>query len=160
MKKNVLVPYDGSTNAMDALWQAVALVKCTGEKIVLLNVQPTFNTAHTKIFFSEKDIHEYQEQLCRETVAPAVKALKESGVPFDVRLKAGVPRDIILDEASREGEDGARIIVMGSHGHNPIVGSFLGTTSYGVLQKAPCPVMIVPYQEPEEKGAFGAEMPT
>lgn len=159
MKKNILVPFDGSTNAMDALRQAIPLAKAAGEKIILLNVQPTFQTAHTKIFFGEKDIHEYQEQLCREAVAPAVKVLKESGVPFETRLKAGVPKDIILKEAAAGGEDGVRLIVMGSRGVNPIVGGFLGTTSYGVLQEAACPVMIVPYEEKEDGPVLKSELP-
>jgi nucleotide-binding universal stress UspA family protein len=149
VKKNILAPFDGSTNAIDALREAITLAKALGEKVILLNVQPTFHTAHTKIFFGEKDIHEYQLQLCRETAAPAIQILKESGVGFDVRLKIGIPKDIILQEAAREGEEGVRLIVMGSRGLNPIIGAFLCTTSYGVLQGAPCPVMIVPYREPD-----------
>ncbi len=148
MKKNILTPFDGSTNAIDALQQAITLAKALGEKVILLNVQPTFHTAHTKIFFNEKDIREYQLQLCQETADPAIKILKDSGVPFEVRLRIGVPKDVILQEAA--GEEGARLIVMGSRGLNPILGAFLGTTSYGVLQEALCPVMIVPYREPED----------
>lgn len=150
MKKNILVPFDGSTNAIDALKQAISLAKAFGEQVILLNVQPTFHTAHTKIFFNAKDIHEYQIQLCKETANPAIEILKESGVSFEVRLRIGVPKDVILQEAA--GGEGVRIIVMGSRGLNPIIGAFLGTTSYGVLQEAPCPVLIVPYKEPETAG--------
>lgn len=152
MKKDIMVPFDGSGNAVEALKQAILLAKATGEKIILLNVQPTFRTAHTKLFFDEKDIHEFQEQLCREDVGPALELLKEGGVPFEIRLGAGVPKEVIVKEASTVGGDGARLIVMGSRGMNPIVGGFLGSTSYGVLQEAPCPVMIVPRAEPEANG--------
>ena len=103
------------------------------------------------MFFDEKDIHEFQEQLCREDVAPAVEMLKGGGVPFAIMLRAGVPKEAIIKAASAGGDDGIRIIVMGSRGMNPIMGGFLGSTSYGVLQEAPCPVMIVPHAAPEER---------
>lgn len=148
MKKDILAPFDGSTNATDALKEAISIAKALGEKIVLLNVQPTFATVHTKIFFTPKDVEQYQEQLCRETVAPALEILKKSGVPFDVRLRAGNPKDVILEEAG-QGE-GVRMIVMGSRGLRMVAGFFLGSTSYGVLQEANCPVTVVPYREPEE----------
>ncbi len=158
MNKNILVPFDGSPNATEALKKAIALAECLGDKVVLLNVQPSFQTAHTKIFFDPKDIHEYQLQLCREAAAPAVKILKDSGVPFDVRMLIGHPKDIILQEAAKEGEEGASLIVMGSRGLNPVIGAFLGSTSYGVLQETRVPVMIVPHkEEPEE--AQGSELP-
>lgn len=148
MKKGILAPFDGSVNATDALKQAIIIAKALGEKIVLLNVQPTFETVHTKIFFSPKDVEEYQEQLCRETVAPALKILKESGVPFEIRLGAGNPKDVIIEEAKRD--EGVRFIVMGSRGLKVVTGFFLGSTSYGVLQESTVPVMVVPYREPEE----------
>lgn len=148
MKKNILVPFDGSINATDALKEAITIAKALGERIVLLNAQPTFETVHTKIFFSPKDVEEYREQLCHETVAPALEILKNSGAPFEIRMRAGTPKDVILQEA-RQGE-GVRMIVMGSRGLKVVTGFFLGSTSYGVLQEASCPVMIVPYREPEE----------
>jgi nucleotide-binding universal stress UspA family protein len=156
MKKNILMPFDGSTNATDALKEAITIAKALGEKIVLLNVQPTFETVHTKIFFTPKDVEQYQEQLCRETVAPALEILKQSEVPFEVRLRAGNPKDVIVEEA---GKCGVRMIVMGSRGLNVVAGLFLGSTSYGVLQEAPCPVVVVPYREPAEKAAANPELP-
>jgi nucleotide-binding universal stress UspA family protein len=160
VKQNILVPFDGSANAGEALKQAIALAKALGGKVVLLNVQPSFQTAHTKIFFDPKDVHEYQMQLCHETADPAVKILKDSGVPFDVRMRVGNPKDVILQEAAQEGEEGTGLIVMGSRGLNPIVGAFLGSTSYGVLQETAIPVMIVPHKEPEEEATpQGTELP-
>ncbi len=148
MKKDILAPFDGSVNATDALKEAVTIAKALGERIVLLNVQPTFATVHTKIFFTPKDVEQYQEQLCRETVAPALAILKKSGVAYEVRMRAGNPRDVIVEEAGRDG--GVRLIVMGSRGLKVVTGFFLGSTSYGVLQEASCPVMVVPFREPEE----------
>ncbi len=49
---------------------------------------------------------------------------------------------------------------MGSRGLNPVVGAFLGSTSYGVLQETTVPVMIVPCKkEPEEAAGQAAELP-
>ncbi len=38
----------------------------------------------------------------------------------------------------------ADYIVMGSHGHNAFYDLLVGTTTHGVMRKAPCPVVIVP----------------
>ena len=50
MKQDILVPYDGSANASKALRVAIDMAKMFNEKIVLLNVQPSYETPHTKQF--------------------------------------------------------------------------------------------------------------
>lgn len=153
MKKNLLVPFDGSKNAIEALQLAITWSKMLQEKIVLLNVQHSFRTVHTKMFFSDHAIHEYQEQLFTESVAPAKKLLEESGVEYEIKLRIGDAKEQIcleatLDQPYEPGQcltEGARMIIMGSRGMNPVLGGLLGSVSYGVVNAAPCMVTIVPY---------------
>ena len=152
MKQNILVPFDGSANAMEALRVAIDMAKAFNEKIVLLNVQPSFETPNTKRFFSMKQIKDYQAQMADEAMQRGVDILKKSGVGFLSKTRSGDPREQICAEArgdSAEGavckEDGMRMIVMGSRGMNAILGSILGSVSTGVLHNTPCPVTIVPY---------------
>ncbi|MDF2929804.1 universal stress protein [Anaerospora sp.] len=153
MKKDLLVPFDGSKNATEALQLAITWAKMLQEKIVLLNVQHSFRTVHTKMFFNDHAIHEYQEQLFHEAVAPAKKLLEESGVEFEIKLRIGDAKEQIcleatLDQPYQPGQcltTGVRMIIMGSRGMNPVLGGLLGSVSYSVVNAAPCMVTIVPY---------------
>jgi nucleotide-binding universal stress UspA family protein len=47
----------------------------------------------------------------------------------------------ILDQAARVSAD---YVVMGSHGHTALYDLLVGSTTHGVLLRAPCPVVITP----------------
>lgn len=152
MKQGILMPFDGSPNATQALRLAIEMAKVFGEPIILLNVQPTFETVHTKMFFNKSQIHEYQMELHQEVIAPAVELLKSEGVEFVTKLRIGDAKTQVGLEAAGGRIDadacsaeGVRMIVMGSRGMNAVVGGVLGSVSYGVLHQAPCPVVVVPY---------------
>lgn len=142
MKRNILVPFDGSDNALAALRLAITLAKPLQEKVIVLNVQLSFHTAHTKLFFNEQTIRSYQEQLFAEAVAPAKAILDEAEVDYELKLRIGPAKEQICDEAETAA---VRMIVMGSRGMNPILGGVLGSVSYAVLNSATCPVTIVPF---------------
>ncbi|MDD4600923.1 hypothetical protein SDC9_13651 [bioreactor metagenome] len=152
MKHNILVPFDGSKNAVEALQLAITLAKLLQEKIIVLNVQPSFNTVHTKMFFNKDNIRAYQQQLFEETVIPAKKILEDACIEYELKLRIGDPKDQISKEAMAENAvqpgcatTGVRMIIMGSRGMNPLLSGVLGSVSYGVINAATCPVTIVPF---------------
>jgi nucleotide-binding universal stress UspA family protein len=153
MKKNILVPFDGSKNALEALHVAIGLAKALQEKLVVLNVQPEFKTPNVKRFFSEEDVLEYQNQLFHEVTDSIEQELKNSGLDYEIRLRVGDVKEQILLEATPSDEFnesgcsvyGVRMIVMGSRGMNPMLGGILGSVSYGIVNAAPCPITIVPF---------------
>lgn len=150
MRRGILVPFDGSDNAVAALRTAITLAEALAENIVLLNVQPSFQTLHTKMFFNRRVIRGYQEQLFAKAVAEGKRLLDEAGVRYTVKMRVGDEREQICLEADDSDQDedafagcGVRWIVMGARGQR-IAGKALGSVSYGVVKAAPCPVMIVP----------------
>jgi len=152
MKQDILVPYDGSANATEALRVAIDMAKLFNEKIVLLNVQPSYETPHTREFFSQSQIDDYRTQMADEALQPGKDILKQSDVGFAIKMLVGDAREQICKEAMADSAEGAackdrgmRLIVMGSRGLNAFLGSVLGSVSMGVLHHAPCPVTIVPY---------------
>lgn len=144
MKRNILVPFDGSDSASEALHLAIAFAKTLQEKIVVLHVQPKILTTHVKQFlnekFDEEIIRSYKEDLFEKTVASAKTILDGSGVEYEIKRRTGDAKEQIIDEAK-----GMCMIVMGSRGMNPILGGVMGSVSYGVLNSTPCPVTIVPF---------------
>jgi len=152
MKQDILVPFDGSANATEALRVAIDIAKAFKEKVVLLNVQQSFETPHAKRFFNLEQIREYRVQMADEAIQPGENILNQSGVEFITKMRVGDPREQICLEARADSAEGAvckdcgmRLIVMGSRGLNALLGSVLGSVSMGVLHHAPCPVTIVPY---------------
>jgi nucleotide-binding universal stress UspA family protein len=152
MKKDVLVPFDGSAHATEALRVAIDIAKAFCEAIVMLNVQPSYETPHTKRFFSQKQIADYRLQRAIEVMQPGEDILKQSGVSFTTKLRVGDPREQICQEARADSEQGEacrnrgiRMIVMGARGLTPFLGMVLGSVSMGVLHDTPCPVTIVPH---------------
>lgn len=137
----ILVPTDGSNSSIRALEYAIELVKKTAGKITLLNVQPNFSTPHAKILFSKKDVEEYTQMIAAEALETAKKLVDEAGVPFCVKVRVGIPKVEICDEAK---ESKANLIVMGYRGLGAISRTMLGSVSYGVLHETPCPVTIIP----------------
>lgn len=150
MGRGILVPFDGSDNAVAALQTAITLAKALEEHIILLNIQPSFQTLHTKLFFNRQAIRGYQEQLFANAVAEGRRLLDEAGVDYTVKMRVGDAGEQICLEANEFQQDedawagcGVRWIVMGAHGLR-MAGKVLGSVGYGVVKAAPCPVMIVP----------------
>ncbi|MCL6459240.1 MAG: universal stress protein, partial [Gorillibacterium sp.] len=46
LKRNIIVPFDGSDSAQEALKAAIEMAKKYEESIVLINVQSSFTTPH------------------------------------------------------------------------------------------------------------------
>ncbi|MBC8014891.1 MAG: universal stress protein [Sporomusaceae bacterium] len=152
MKKDILVPFDGSKNAAEALKFALSMARLLQEKIIVLNVQSSFHAVHTKLYFTENTIHEYQEQLFHETMSSAKTILENSGVEYELKLRIGDAKEQICQEATSGNTIhaecatiGVRMIIMGSRGMSPLLGGLLGSVSYSVVNAAPCPVTIVPF---------------
>jgi nucleotide-binding universal stress UspA family protein len=152
MKQGILVPFDDSANAKGALRVAIDMAKAFKDKIVLLNVQPSFETPHAKQFFSLDQIEDFRLQMAGEVLQSGEDILKKSGVEFVTKTRIGDAREEICKEARADSAEGGackdlgmRFIVMGSRGLNAFLGSILGSVSTGVLHHAPCPVTIVPY---------------
>jgi nucleotide-binding universal stress UspA family protein len=75
-----------------------------------------------------------------------VSALKES-VSVSAVLRQGPVVETILEEAEKQSAD---MIIIGSHGHNPLRRVILGSVSEGVVAEASCPVMVIPSRCAEE----------
>ena len=152
MKRDILVPFDGSANAVEALRVAIDMAKAMNEAIVLVNVQPSYETPHTKEFFSKQEIADFRLRKAIEVMRPGEELLQRSGVPFTAKMRVGDPREQICREARGQGETGippagreVRMIVMGSRGLHPFLEMVLGSVSMGVLHDTPCPVLLVPH---------------
>ena len=77
----------------------------------------------------------------RERVMAVAENLESRGLDVEARDIRGAAVETILEQAR---DMGARLIVLGSHGHGALLHLLLGSVSEGVLKHAACPVLVVP----------------
>lgn len=133
MYKKILVPIDGSAHSTRALEEAIKIAKTTNGTITLLTVQP-----------SRTNILSIQKQPSNEPtksiiLAEGQKIVQAEGVFAEAVLLEGNVVDRIVNTAKEGNFD---VIVIGARGLNRFEEVLLGSVSHGVVEKAPCPVIV------------------
>ena len=141
MASHVLVPYDGSEQADEALDFAfeehpdatVTVVHVIDPVEAGYTSQPTAFGQAEEWFETAKDDAETMLDAVRERA-------DEAGVPLDTAVEVGRPSRAIVEHAD---EVGADQIVMGSHGRSGVSRILLGSVAEAVVRRSPVPVTIV-----------------
>lgn len=136
--KNILVPIDGSQNALRALKHAAERIRNSAHShLLLLNVQPAMPSSR---LVSRAMINEHHARMAEEALAPARKLVERLGVTYDCYSKVGDPAAEIstFAEKTRSVE-----IVMGTRGLGRVRGLLLGSVATKVISLAKVPVTLV-----------------
>jgi nucleotide-binding universal stress UspA family protein len=148
----ILVPVDFSPVTNSVIGAAIALASPTGSRIVIMHVlQPPAVVADYGLMGS--------------FVLPVMETMGQAASGQLDRLKARIEaRDLLATTVQVTGASSSRLIaseaekrradyiVMGSHGHTGFYDLLIGSTTSGVLKRAPCPVVIVPAQKKKKPG--------
>jgi nucleotide-binding universal stress UspA family protein len=137
--QRILVPVDGSANALRAL-KYVARRSRTPScplLVTVLNVQPRLPTS---AFVSRAMLDEHYAKQSEEALAPARKFLERRKLTADIRVLVGEPASAIVELARR-----ARCseIVIGTRGLGGLKGLLLGSITTKVIQLSTVPVTVV-----------------
>ena len=89
----------------------------------------------------------HQEHLQIQEIA---ENLRSKGVDATALLVHGSTVEKIVEEAEKLD---ANMIVVGSHGHGAVYQLVLGSVSEGIIQKARCPVLIIPTRKHDDTSA-------
>jgi nucleotide-binding universal stress UspA family protein len=128
--QKILVPIDGSEHSKRALNEAIRIAKMTGGTMTLLNVQSN----HAKIPSAASN------DATHSIILNDSKRIAETeGVQADTLLQEGNVVDTIVKTAKDGKFD---LIVVGARGLSKFEELLLGSVSHGVLEKAPCPVIV------------------
>ncbi len=142
MNRQIIVPVDNSTQSHRALQYACTVAKERGVKIVLLNVQPGYNTfPNVHHFVSKADIQHFIQETAEEILEKANKVVDHQGIELEKVICTGVPK-VEIAKLAKDRE--ASSIIMGTRGLGAAKSAFIGSVSTGVLQLASCPVTLVP----------------
>lgn len=94
-----------------------------------------------EVYISPIEVQALHEAALDRVLKPAQTRLAEAGVRHQVhRLTGDDPAEVI---AAKADEIGADTIVMGTRGHNALLGLLLGSVATGVVHHAHTPVLLV-----------------
>jgi len=144
----MLIAYDGTDRAADALRAAAKLLKATNVEIITAwepaartNARAaSFTGTHQTAVTTEDDAaYTYAEGVCRDGIALA----ESLGLTAQAHLveQTSTVAQAIVEAADELGVD---VIVAGTRGISGVRSWFNSSTAENVLQNANCPVFVVP----------------
>lgn len=137
----VLIPVDGSSNALKAVQHVINDCINSGMREVhLLNVRTPL-TQHAARFISKRDRAAYHRAEAEKALTPARALLERFGVPFSAHTELGDKAEVIDRVAQRLRVDQ---IVMGTARKNSFTRLIEDSVSNRVIELARVPVAIVP----------------
>ncbi len=137
MSTTLVLGYDDSPSANAALAQTLTLAPELGADVVVVfgyHISPLGGQG-------AEDVRGVLEKMGQRALARAVSDLGDAGITVSERLVAQRPADALLEVAA---EVGARLIVVGTEGENPITGAFLGSVVLKLVQRSSVPLLVVP----------------
>jgi nucleotide-binding universal stress UspA family protein len=159
--KKILYATDLSKNSAYAFYYAVDMAKRHDAEIIILHtIEPlrasAFGTATDK---AERSQHEISMEVIRNRIRKFCEKVDEKNslscvvLVTKILVQVGYPPEEILKVGDEEGAD---VIILGSHGKGFLRQTFLGSVSGSVLARARKPMFIVPL--PPEKISIWDEM--
>ena len=140
--RKLLLPFDGSDNAVRALKHAVKLAKRDGQvsiHAVIAHEEPAIY-GEIAVYVSHEKMAELQRQHSEAILSAAEKLLKRAGIPFKTEVLIGHVPAVIAKRADELRCDG---IVMGTRGMTAIGNLVMGSVATKVVHLARMPVTLV-----------------
>jgi nucleotide-binding universal stress UspA family protein len=139
MLKKILVAFDGSEGANQALNFALDLAKVHQAEVLALAVSERSPIHDAALNELEEEI-EFFNSYYRDKLLKAQEAAEEAGIALKTQLETGHPAQTIVKAA----EDGNfDLIVLGHRGISGVWAKLLGSTAEKVSRHAYCSVLIV-----------------
>ena len=138
--RKVLIPCDGSDNALRVVRYAASLAKQLSDvQLELLNVQdPLPRRVHGAL--SEQEVARWQAGESDIVLGPATEILDAEKVHYQVRSRVGSPANEI---ALHVQESQCDAIMMGTRGLGPIANLVIGSVATKVIYLVEVPVTLI-----------------
>ncbi len=140
--KKILSPTDFSDTANTAVVQAQALAQQAGCELVLMHVlmEPAFGLAEGSAYAPPLLADEYQRAMREKLEKLAGELGAAHGTRVSTKVAHGTAHEAIVRAADEEGAD---LIVMGTHGRTGLSHFFLGSVAERVVRTSKVPVLTV-----------------
>jgi len=143
----ILVPVDGSSESLDAVRHALALVRGgLHAELLLANVQEPASLYELLRVHDADAIEAISRGAGEHALSEAAELCVAAGVGFDLEIAGGEPSHMLCDIAE---EQGCELVVMGARGKGETPGTRLGSVAHALLHDAQIPVTIVRHAVPD-----------
>jgi len=132
----IVIGYDGSESSKSALNQAFDFARALGDSLVVVFAYAPGGYGGGEVPEQRRAVEEFGEKVTKE----AVDAAKAANVDCKVEMINEHPHEALITIGDKHD---ARMIVVGSHGDNPIKGAIIGATPYKLVQLSDRPVLVV-----------------
>jgi len=137
----ILLPVDGSENALEAVRQALRLRHAgLRASFVLANVQEPASLYEVVVAHNAALIEQISAAAAAHSLAPAQALLNADGAEFETEIGHGDPGHLLVDIAERYECD---LVILGARGQDVGESGALGSVASAVLQHARAAVMVV-----------------
>lgn len=140
--KRILVPCDGSDNALRAVRYAATQATASRQpvEVELLHVLEPVTVATLASALSEEKLDSRFPAGAQRALQPATEILEQAGVAYRVHCRLGAPAPQIDAQAR---ESGCDAVIMGTRGMGPIASIVLGSVANQVVNLSDVPVTLV-----------------
>jgi universal stress protein A len=144
--KRILVPIDFSEHSKKTVSYAIRFASRFNATVQLLHVFEIPDYAATSYERRQQTCDQIKSQVdaaeqdARENLTAFENHLLNVGVNVEAYLRVGYPFDEIVQMANHFDVD---LIIIGSHGYTGITRLLVGSTAERVVERAPCPVLVV-----------------
>ena len=142
MYKRILISTDGSEKSSLAAQAGIDLAKALGAEVLALTVinEVVVASAVRQLGSDRKEVEDKLMASGQKAVDSIKKMGSAAGVKVDPLVRMGSPANMVIDIARNEGAD---LIVMGSHGESGASKLLIGSVVQKVLYWATIPVLVV-----------------
>jgi nucleotide-binding universal stress UspA family protein len=138
----ILVPVDGSENALRAVRYAVSARDLYREpvEIHLINVQRRVASGGVRMFIPQPQLNDFYQEEGEAALTSARGLLDAASVPYHAHIAVGEESESIARYAR---EHNCQLVVMGTRGMGTIANMLLGSVSSRTIHLSPVPVLLV-----------------
>jgi nucleotide-binding universal stress UspA family protein len=137
---HLLVPFDFSPYAEQALAYAIGLAQTLQARLTLLYVRDTMSwgVAQAEVMIPPSYWVELETSIAEGMEEPLAR-VHQAGLQGETVIAEGVPFQTIIDTARDKSVD---LIVMGTHGRTGLTHVLMGSVAEKVVRLASCPVLV------------------
>lgn len=138
--QKVLVPFDGSDNALRAVRYAASAAREKPDlQLELLHVLDPMSL-RSNAAYTQDQLRELQAAEAERLLRPARQVLEQAGIPAYAGWRAGSAAGEIASHVREGGFDG---VIMGTRGMSPIANVMIGSVATRVVHLVEVPVVLV-----------------
>ncbi|WGG50936.1 universal stress protein [Rugamonas sp. DEMB1] len=139
--KKILVPCDGSDNALRAVRHAATSARENPSiEIELLHVLDPMTFKSQAALLSPDELSRLCPDEANHVLQPARRILEEGAIPYRVRCRVGPAAGEIAAQVHESGSDG---VIMGTRGMGQIASVMIGSVASRVVHLVDVPVTLV-----------------